>query len=672
MLQFDNARHNLWNIMWLTKGKERGNVMNFKDKINIAVVAHVDSGKTTVTEQMLFHSGAIKAAGNVDDGTTTTDTLELEKQRGITIRSATVSFDWKDYKINLIDTPGHMDFIAEVERTFSVLDGVVLVISAKEGVQPQTRAIYERLKKLQLPTLIFINKIDRMGVEIEKVRKQISEEISPDCVYLQDLYEDEDFKLRIKEYPLLSEFVLSQLAMYSEPIFEKYDSEREKITETLCQDELYQLISKAQVYPVYYGSGLKDIGIDALLDGIVSWLQVKNRPVVPERSYSDILLKDFETLLTEELSAYVFRVDWVAKNYRKVYIRVYSGGLYFKQRVPLVGSDRIITVNQYHALEQGKEVAQSHILQDDICVMYDSVALRCGQWIGKVTNRRGLQQELNPLLSVQVRPHEPEKRVEVLNALYELDIEDPYLHVRNDEKAITLRLFGRLQQDVIRETLLSRYQLLLDFDEVETVKKQKPKQKITTAIQMGEVYDERTKALLYSLYNPYRAGIAITIEPLPVGSGLVYETKVSYGDLEKSFQNGVSEGVMLGLAEGLGHEIIDTKVTFIDMVYDSVTSTPSDYRNLAPLVVKKALDLAGVDTIQPYMKYVARVPLGYERYITGKLLELEAVIIDSEFTTTEAIYRGEVQLDKVKDYALDIKMYTEGKGSLELEFLEYR
>ena len=488
--------------------------MNMKNKINLAVMAHVDAGKTTVTEEFLYHSGAKKTLGNVDKGTTTTDSLSLEKERGITIRSSTVSFDWNGIKINLIDTPGHMDFIAEVERTFSVLDGVVLVISAKEGVQPQTRTLFARLKKMNLPIILFLNKIDRIGVNLDEIRKQIEQELTKDCIYLQEVYENDTYELKIKEHTLEEEFITSQLMMYSDKLYEAHFQESGLMHADVCKEELYQAVQESRAYPVYYGSALKNVGIEALLDGIVNWF----RPAV-NPCWISVLNENFsrqEQLerLTQELSAYVYKIEWLGKNHRKVYVRLYSGALWFKQRVPVYGTDSTLTVNMYCALEHGKEVKADFITPGDICVMYGANALKCGQWLGKPTTRKGLNQELNPLLSVQV--------------------------------------------------------------------------------------------------------------------------------------------------------------AFVDMEYNSVSSTPADYRTLASMVVRRALDLADVYKIQPYMNYEARVPLGFEKYITAKLCEIQAVIMTSEFTQSEAIYRGEVALEDVKDFAVDIKMYTEGKGSFELEFLEYR
>lgn len=646
--------------------------MNQKKKINLAIVAHVDSGKTSVTEEFLYHSGAKKTLGNVDKGTTTTDSLSLEKERGITIRSATVSFDWKDAKINLIDTPGHMDFIAEVERSFSVLDGVVLVISAKEGVQPQTREIFERVKKMQLPMIIFINKIDRLGVNIKEVQEQIEEVLTKDVVYLQDVYEDESYHLHIKPRALTDESVISQLVLYSETLYERYFGAVKDVNEQECLQELYECTQAAAVYPVYYGSALKDIGIEPLLDGIVTWFQKQENEAIQWPFDGSYTGKELLSKATEELSAYVYKLEWVGKNYRKAYIRVYSGGLWFKQRVPIYNREEVIVINRYLGLENGKEVEQDIIGPGDICVLYGAGTLKCGQWLGKPTERKGLNQELDPLLRVQVRPHEPERRMEALDALCELEAEDPYLLVENKENCTTLRLFGKLQKDIIRDTLLERYQLLLDFDEVETVKKEKPTKEVITSIWFGQSFDEEEKRLLNMPFNQYHAGIQFKLEPLPAGNGCWYETQVSFGDLEKSFQNAVKEGALKALQKGLNHEVIDAKIIFLDMEYNSVTSTPADYRELAQRVVLLALSQSEIITIQPYMMYTARVPLGFERYITAKLVDIHAVIQNSYFTAIEAVYEGEVALDDVKDFALDIKMYTEGKGSFEMKFLEYR
>lgn len=645
--------------------------MNTKNKINLAVMAHVDAGKTTVTEEFLYHSGAKKTVGNVDKGTTTTDSLSLEKERGITIKSSTVSFDWKEYKINLIDTPGHMDFVAEVERTFSVLDGVVLVISAKEGVQPQTRALFSKLQKMRIPTILFLNKIDRMGVNLDEVRKQIEDELTKDCIYMQEVFENQSYELQIQDHSLTDEFIGSQIILYSDPLYEKYFNQQ-NIEQDEYHKELYRIVQDSMAYPVFYGSALKDVGIEQLLDGIVNWLQQKINPLMLPPFDGSVKDEDMKERLADSLSAYVYKIEWLGKNYRKAYVRVYSGAIWFKQRVPIYETESTLVVNMYSELDNGKEVKTDLILPGDICVMYGASILKCGQWLGKPTKREGLNQELKPLLSVQVRPHEPEKREEVLGALYELDIEEPYLHMTNKDEQITLHLFGRLQKDIIQDTIMGRYQLEVDFDDVKTIIKESPKTKVIAAIHRWEGFEDELKARYHMQFNQYAADIELMMEPLQAGSGIVYETKVPYGELEKSFQNAVKEGVLKGLEEGLEHEVVDTKVTFTDMRYCSVTSTPADFRSLATIVVKKCLIHAGVNIIQPYMNYTARVPLGFEKYIVSKLNDINALIITSDFTDREAIYCGEVALDNVKEFALDIKMYTEGKGSFELEFLEYR
>ena len=635
--------------------------------INLAIMAHVDAGKTTVTEEFLYHSGAKDAAGNVDKGTTTTDSLTLEKEKGITIRLATVSFEWRGKKINLIDTPGHMDFIAEVERTFSVLDGVVLVISAKEGVQPQTQAIYTKLKKMNIPIIFFINKIDRLGVNPYEIKEQIAKELSKDCIYMQEVVENEQYMLEVHSKEYTEEYITSQLIPYSERIYNQYFEEGSNISSEEIYSEIFQLVQSKQAYPVYFGSALKDIGMDELLDAVITWFDTSledEREVHSQKEYFDYL--------DENLSAYVYKIEWIGKHQRKAYVRIYSGGLRFKQRVQIYGTDTSFVVNHLYELRQGHEVGTGLVIASDICVIYCAQQLKCGQWLGTPIKRDGLSHELNPLLSVRIRAHNPEKRIEVMEALHELEMEEPYLSIQTNEREITMRLFGRLQKEYIEHSIMERYHLGLDFDEIKIIKRETPIQKMTTSIWMGERFEDAELALLDYPFNRYEAGIELCIEPLAAGSGIVYESKVSYGDLEKSFQNAVQEGVMVALQQGLMNEVVDTKVTFTDMQYSSVTSTPSDFRDLAFLVVKRVLSRAGVRLIMPYMTYIVRVPLGFEKYITSKLCELHAIIMDSTFTESEAIYQGEVALEEVRDFALDITMYTKGKGSFELEFLEYR
>ena len=227
--------------------------------INLGILAHVDAGKTTLTEAFLMHSGVKSAMGRVDDGTTATDFLPIERRRGMTVRAATVSFEYNGCKINLIDTPGHMDFIAEVMRTLSVLDGVILVISAKESVQVQTREIFKRLLELKLPVLFFVNKLDRTGVDLDKVICDIKSMLTPDLVVMQEVLGAGTKTPAVKEIPIDDRRITELVVLSSEKLFAKYSSGGKLLHHEIAR-KLYWKVRDAKLFPVYFGNALSDIG----------------------------------------------------------------------------------------------------------------------------------------------------------------------------------------------------------------------------------------------------------------------------------------------------------------------------------------------------------------------------------------------------------------------------
>ena len=289
--------------------------------MNLGILAHVDAGKTTLTESLLYHSGIIKSRGSVDRGTTITDSLELEQKRGMTIKASTVSFPIGDVKINLIDTPGHVDFIGEVERSLRALDGVVLVISAREGVQPQTRILFHQLKKMKMPVILFINKTDRVGADYEAVLAQIRTQLSTRIIQMQEVKRTPQQDYTIREYDWADTVYTEQIIMCSEKLLEKY-LDGGKVEAEELEACLRFRVGKGRQYPVYAGSALKDLGIEQLMRGIVRWLPVRK----PESS---------------RLSAYIYKVEHDECGHKKVFFRVFSGTISQKDRVSAAGLRRI-------------------------------------------------------------------------------------------------------------------------------------------------------------------------------------------------------------------------------------------------------------------------------------------------------------------------------------------
>lgn len=283
--------------------------------LNIGIVAHVDAGKTSLTERILYETNVIKEVGRVDSGSTQTDSMELERQRGITIKASVVSFFIDDIKVNVIDTPGHADFIAEVERSFRVLDGAILVISAVEGVQAQTKILMRTLQKLNIPTILFVNKIDRSGANTEKVVKHIKTILSNEAFPFYSVQNEGTKEARIIEYKSYDDCI-ERLAPYNESLLESYVN-NEIVTDTMLREELIKQIAQANVYPIFFGSAMTGIGVSELLENISTLLPANN------------LSQD------EELSGVVFKIERESSGEKIAYVRVFSGSLHVRKHVDI-------------------------------------------------------------------------------------------------------------------------------------------------------------------------------------------------------------------------------------------------------------------------------------------------------------------------------------------------
>lgn len=613
-------------------------------KLNIGIMAHVDAGKTTVTEGFLYHSGIKNSMGNVDNGTTTTDSMELERQRGMTIRSATVSFLIGENKINLIDTPGHMDFIAEVERSLSVLDGVILVISAKEGVQPQTRAIFHKIRQMKIPALLFINKIDRMGVNLTEVYEQIQQQLTESYLLMQKViyqYSGAGQTYEITGRDFSETDFSEQIILQSEKLLEKYMN-GEEVTAEDYENVIRSRNRYGKLYPVYHGAALQNAGIKELMEAAGKWF-------MPRADKSS------------RLSAYVYKILFDEHNHKLCFTRVFSGELVLRSHVLLERESQELVIRNLFGLERGGMVPKAAVEAGDVAVLLDAKELVCGDWLGEKT-RLPLFSQAEPLLKVGVRPIPAANRRELLEALQILAMEDPYLDLNIDEETeeIKLKLFGNLQREILQSLLKERFHLETEFDSVSTVKKDKPMGQVTCIVP------------IYSPGNLLQAGVGLTLEPLEEGSGFQYETKVSFGDLTKSFQNGVKEGVEKGIRKGIFGEVVDTRVTFMYFDYSSPTSTPADFRRLAEKVVYQALKDIGTRTMEPVMSYTITAPQGYEKKIITELVRMNAVLEETKYTQTEIIIEGKVTLEACKDFSVTLFTLTEGRGIFETAFWKYK
>ncbi|RGD33534.1 GTP-binding protein, partial [Bacteroides sp. AM18-9] len=659
--------------------------------INLGILAHIDAGKTSVTENLLFASGATEKCGCVDNGDTITDSMDIEKRRGITVRASTTSIIWNGVKCNIIDTPGHMDFIAEVERTFKMLDGAVLILSAKEGIQAQTKLLFNTLQKLQIPTIIFINKIDRAGVNLERLYLDIKANLSQDVLFMQNVVDGSVYPVCSQTY--IKEEYKEFVCNHDDNILERYLADSE-ISPADYWNTIIALVAKAKVYPVLHGSAMFNIGINELLDAITSF-------ILPPASVSN------------RLSSYLYKIEHDPKGHKRSFLKIIDGSLRLRDVVRINDSEKFIKIKNLKTINQGREINVDEVGANDIAIVEDMDDFRIGNYLGaEPCLIQGLSHQ-HPALKSSVRPDRPEERSKVISALNTLWIEDPSLSfsINSYSDELEISLYGLTQKEIIQTLLEERFSVKVHFDEIKTIYKERPVKKVNKIIQIEvppnpywatigltleplplgsdeleiSLYGLTQKEIIQTLLeerfsvkvhfdeiktiykerpvkkvnkiiqievppNPYWATIGLTLEPLPLGTGLQIESDISYGYLNHSFQNAVFEGIRMSCQSGLhGWEVTDLKVTFTQAEYYSPVSTPADFRQLTPYVFRLALQQSGVDILEPMLYFELQIPQAASSKAITDLQKMMSEIEDISCNNEWCHIKGKVPLNTSKD-----------------------
>ena len=608
--------------------------------INIGILAHVDAGKTTLTESLLYTSGAILELGSVDKGTTRTDTMFLERQRGITIQAAVTSFNWNDYKINIVDTPGHTDFITEVYRSLSVLDGAILVISAKDGVQAQTRILFHALQKMNIPTIIFINKIDQYGINLNNIYQNIKEKLSNDIIVMQNVTLTPE--ISIKNIIDLDDWdpVISR----NDKLLKKYIAGEKLTIQELTQEE-YRCVKKGSLFPIYHGSAKNNIGTQQLIEAISNLF-------CPEmnKNYS-------------ELCGRVFKIEYTDHKQRLVYLRLYSGTLHLRDTI-ILPEKKKVKLTEIYIPSNGEMIQTKTVCSGDIFIIPNNT-LRLNDIIGneKLLPCNVWNDKTVPILRTRIEPIKIEEREKLLDALTEIADTDPLLryYVDTITHEIIISFLGTVQLEVICSLLIEKYHINIRIEDPTVIYLEKPLQKADYTIHI-EVPP-----------NPFWASIGLSITPLPIGSGIQYESKVSLGYLNQSFQNAVREGINYGLEQGLyGWEVTDCKICFEYGVYYSPVSTPSDFRFLAPIVLEQTLKKAGTQLLEPYLSFILFTPQGYLSRAYNDAQKHCAIIETSQSKNDEIIFTGHIPVRCINEYRNTLTLYTNGQAVFLTELKDYQ
>ena len=608
--------------------------------INIGILAHVDAGKTTLTESLLYASGTISEPGSVEKGTTRTDTMFLERQRGITIQTAVTSFQWHRCKVNIVDTPGHMDFLAEVYRSLAVLDGAILVLSAKDGVQAQTRVLFHALRKLNIPTIIFINKIDQVGIDLEGVYQSVRDKLSADIIIKQTV----SLSSKITLTENTSAEVWDSVIENNDELLAKYIAGESISQKELAQEE-QRRVQDASLLPVYHGSAKNGLGIQQLMDAVIG------------------LFQSTKEQGSAALCGRVFKVEYTDCGQRLVYLRLYSGTLRLRDTVALAGREKL-KITEMRIPSKG-EIVRTDTAHKGEIVILPSDSLRLNDILGDKTQlpREMWSDVPFPMLRTTITPKTAEQRDRLLDALTQIADTDPLLHYEVDSTTheIILSFLGRMQLEVVSALLTEKY-------------------KIETAVKEPTViYLERPlKVASHTIHievppNPFWASIGLSVTPLPLGSGVKYESRVSLGYLNQSFQNAVMDGIRYGLGQGLyGWNVTDCKICFEYGLYYSPVSTPADFRSLAPIVLEQALKKSGTQLLEPYLSFTLYAPREYLSRAYHDAPKYCATIETAQVKKDEVVFTGEIPARCIQAYRTDLAFYTNGQSVCLTELKGYQ
>ncbi|GGE70651.1 tetracycline resistance ribosomal protection protein [Priestia taiwanensis] len=603
--------------------------------INIGIVAHVDAGKTSLTERILFETNVIDQIGQVDKGNTQTDSMELERQRGITIKASVVSFLINDTKVNLIDTPGHADFIAEVERSFRVLDGAILVISAVEGVQAQTKVLMRTLQKLRIPTMIFINKIDRGGAHTQNVIKQIRETLSENILPFYQAI-DEGTKYAAIYQSNMHEAYIEVLAPHNESLLESYVN-GDCISEATLQKEFIHHVQQGNVYPVFLGSAMTGIGISELLERISMMI-----PPTPRT--------------TNILSGVVFKIEREPSGEKVAYIRLFSGFLYVRKDIDICRDNALShreKVKKLHIFQQGTTIQVPSVHAGEFCKVWGLHDIKIGDVVGEVSHYIKDISFVKPQMEAMIQATQQGNEHALFEALTELAEEDPLIHIWKDDihQELYIRLFGDVQKEVVEATLRDKYGLEIRFSATRIVCIEKPLRSGHVVEQMGE----RT--------NPFYATIGLSVKRGPSKSGITYQLDVELGSLPLSFHKAIEETVHQTLKQGLyGWEVTDIIVTLTHSGYGSSVSTAGDFRNLTPLVLMEALKQAGTTVFEPINEFELTAPTRAISTAIYRLSAMQATFTEPMMQHGSFHLTGTLPMAKTEEFKRGLYSFTEGEG----------
>ncbi len=665
---------------------------------NIGIIAHIDAGKTTTTERILFYTGKTHRIGSVDDGTTVTDWMAQERERGITIVSAAISAEWKGYQINVIDTPGHIDFTAEVQRSLRVLDGGVVVFDAVQGVEPQSETVWRQADRYGVPRICFVNKMDRIGASYERTVQSIIDRLGANPIPLQlpigseagfkgavDLLTmkgiiwEDDLGKEPKVIDIPADLVkaaedarlqmVERIAELDDHLTVKYLEGAEISTDEL-KSALRTAIVQNKAYPVLCGSSLKNKGVQVLLDAVIDYLPspAEIPPVKGSEPGESELTIELPPRDDVPLSALVFKIVTDPYVGRLAYFRVYSGVI--SQGETLTNStkgkrERIGRLIRMHA-DRREDITE--VRAGDIGAALGFKETFTGDTL--CDNKQIVLENITfpePVISIAIEPKSTADQEKMGEALRKLSEEDPTFRVRSDENTgqTIISGMGELHLDILVDRMLREFHVQANVGAPRVAYRES----ITRLVpEINHKYAKQSGG--HGMYGH----VVISMEPGERGSGVIFENKIFGGSIPREFIPAVEKGVKEAAESGVlaGYPVTDLKVTLFDGSFHEVDSNEMAFKVAASMAFKEGVQRGGPVLLEPMMKVEVVVPEEFLGDVMGQINSRRGNILGMEVRPGNAqAVRAMLPLAQMFGYATQLRSATQGRGVFSMEFDHY-
>jgi len=614
---------------------------------NIGILAHADAGKTTLTEHFLYLAGVTKKAGSVDEGSTQTDSLNVERERGISVRSSNTSFIWKDIEINLIDTPGHVDFSSEVERSIRAIDAAILVISAVEGIQAHTATIWSALAFNKIPTLIFINKIDRIGSNTENVLNEIHKELTQKSLPLQNTLDEGNNHATVIACwnpSSVNDKIIESIASTDDILLEKYIN-GERISFDEANQSFKKAIHRCDLFPVLMGSAKNETGIEELLNAAIFYLPP------PEGNINQVF------------SALVYKIEYDKTIGKIAHLRIFGGSITNREIIRNTSQNIQEKITKIRKIKNGKNEDVPFASAGDVVGICGFNNALTGDILGEpsvlISPNSGLRM---PLLTVQLKALNDKDYAGLAAALHELYIEDPSLDFQwlKDEKELHVKIMGWIQIEVLERIIEDRFHIKAKFENPTIIYKETPS---TTA----EGY------VRYWMPKPCWAILKFRIEAGERGSGVKYESKIGVNSVLQKYQNEVERTIPLALQQGIkGWEVTDIIITLIDGEDHEMHTHPGDFTVATPMGIMDGLVNSGTTLLEPMISFNISATEDLLGSITSDITQMRGSFESPEMEKGSFRLKGLLPLATSLDYPVKLSSRSGGKAKISTQFHSYR